>query len=101
MGGQFDYVITKIIVEQILGGMWIIPKEDYFGDMVLQLRLYLSRELHIETTSKGPKGGEVLLVGFSLFNWRSNYIRFWKRIGKSDSMVKGIWQKIDIQVISS
>ena len=91
----------NIIVEHILGGMRIISKEDYFRDMVLQPGFSISRRSQIETKYKGPKGGEVLLIGFSFINWRSNFIRFWKGIGKSDNMVQGIWPKFDIQVGSS
>ena len=91
----------NIIVYNILGGMWIISKEYYFGDMVLKIAFYLYRGSHIETTSKGPKGGEVLLLVCRFLNQIINYIRFWKGIGKLDRMVQGIWKKIDIQVGSS
>ena len=52
----------NIIVEHISSVMQIISKEDSFGDMVLQLGFYISRGSHIDTTYKGPKGGEVLLL---------------------------------------
>ena len=76
MGGQLDYVGINIIVEQILGGMWIISKEDSFGYMILQLLFSLYRGLHIDTTSKGTRVGEVLLLGCSFLNWIVDCIRF-------------------------
>ena len=40
MGGQFDFVGINIILEHISGGIWIIPKDDSFGDTVLQLGFF-------------------------------------------------------------
>ena len=60
--GQFYSMDINIILEQIPGGMWIISKEDSFGDMALQLGFSLSRGLHIDTTYKGLKGEYVLLL---------------------------------------
>ena len=69
--------------------------------MVLLLVFSLPRGSHIYTTSKVPKGGEVILLGCSFLNWRSNCMSFYKGIEKLDSMVQGIWKKIVIQVSSS
>ena len=73
--------------------MWIIYKEDSFGDMVLQLGFSLYGGSHIDTTSKSTKKGEVLSLGCNFINCRSNFIRCWKGIVKLDSMVQGIWSK--------
>ena len=62
IGGQFYYVGINIIVEHILSGRLIIPNEYSFGYMVLQLGFSFSRGSHIDTTYKGPNGGEVLLI---------------------------------------
>ena len=91
----------NIIVEHILGGMWFVSTEDSFGYMVIQLGFSFSRVSHIYKTSKGLKGGEVLSVGCSFLNRRSNCIRLWKIIGKLDSIVQVIWPNFDIQVGSS
>ena len=77
-GGKFYSVGMNIIVYHVLGGMWIISKEYYFGDMVLQLGFYLYVGSHRYTTSKVPKGGEVLLLGYILLNGISYCIRLWK-----------------------
>ena len=74
---------------------------DYFGDMVFQLGFSLSRGSHIDSISKDPKVREFLSLVYSFINQRSNCIRFWKGIGKLDSMLQGIWQKIDIRAGSS
>ena len=50
--------------------MQIVYNEDCFGCMVLQIGFSLSRGLHIEATSKGPKGGEIISLGFSFLNHR-------------------------------
>ena len=57
MGGKFYYVGINIIVYNILCGMWIIYKEDYFEDIVLKLGFSISVGYHIDTTSTFPKGG--------------------------------------------
>ena len=101
MGCQFDSVCINITVEQILGVICIISKEYSFGYMVLQLGFYLSGWSYIDKTSKGTKGGEVLLLVCRFLNRRSNCIRFWKVIVNYDSTVQGIWPKFDIQVGSS
>ena len=69
--------------------------------MVLQLGFYISRGSHIDTTSKGPKGGEFISIGCSFTNCRSNCIGLYKVIGNLDSMVQVIWNFFDIQVGSS
>ena len=56
MGVQLSSVCINIIVEHILGGTWIIPKEDYFGDMIFKLGFSLSRESHINNNIKCSKG---------------------------------------------
>ena len=43
MGGQFNYMGIEIIVEHISGGMWIIYKEELFGNMVFQIGFSLKR----------------------------------------------------------
>ena len=60
----------------------------------LWLVFSLSRGLHRDTTSKFPKGGEVLSLGCSFLNWISNCIRFWKAIVKLYIMVQGVWTKM-------
>ena len=82
MGVQFDIVGIRIIVDHILGGMLIIFKECSFGDTVIKLGFYVSRWSYIDTTSKDKKLGEVLSLGCSFLNGRSNCIRFCKVIGK-------------------
>ena len=92
MGGQFDSVGIRIIVENIFSGMRIISKEDSFGYMVLQLGFSLSVGSHIDTASKVPKEGEVLSIRCSFLNWRIICIKFWKGIGNLDNMVQVIWK---------
>ena len=50
MGVQPDSMGINITVEKFLGGTWIISKEDYSGEMVIQLGFYLSMGSHIDTT---------------------------------------------------
>ena len=99
--GQFDYVGIIVILEHILGCMWIIHKKDSFGDMVLQLGYYLSRGSYIDITYKVHKGVRVILILYSFINRINNFIRIWKVILKSYRMVQGIWPKFDVQVGSS
>ena len=88
MGDQLDYLGINILVEHISGGMCIISTEDYFGNMFLQLGLSISKGSYIDTTSNSTKGGEVLFLGCSFINQRSNCFRFCKGIGNLDSLAK-------------
>ena len=90
MGFKFDYMVINTILEHILSVICIMPKENYFGDMFLQLGFYLSRGSYIYSSSKVPTGVEVLLLGCSFLNRISNLIMLQKVVGKSDKMVQGV-----------
>ena len=53
-----------------------------FGDIFLQLGFFIFRGMHIDATSKGPKGVDFLSLGFIFLNWILNCIMFCKIIGK-------------------